>query len=521
MFKGEQVAANSAHSVASQEVVAPADGYSRYFRMLLAAVYGIGFLYFMVSTIHWPLVWDATVFHYVNFLTAHGMTPYRDIFDINMPGAYILDSLQMHLFGPGDMAWRMYEYFLLISLIVAMVVIALPVEWVAGLAAGVLFAIFHATGGAMQSGQRDEAIAVLLIVGYAFLFEAVRRRQPVLMLPYGLAMSAAVGVKPTFLPLLIAVTAMALVVLRKRGEPLRGYTFYALGGCLIPAVAIAAYLIGHHATASFIDLSTRLTPYYSRLKQESITGLIRNLLPQPLFQLMLLGILVVAHNADWFKSWHKNWEQWALALGAAAGAFSFIIQRKGYDYQRYPLCVFALLLVSLEFAKALRGPRWIRWVGVFAILYGTVYLLPLYESQIPSESVRDDAAFMRSLEKDLTQLGGEQLQHRVQCLDMVDGCMGALFHLNLVQSTGFTGDTLFFVRDDAPAVAYYRSIFWNDIHRAPPKVIVLSDERYSQPRSFDKLDDWPEFKDYLEERYTLAETRVFKTGSYRLYLLKS
>jgi hypothetical protein len=78
----------------------------------------------------------------------------------------------------------------------------------------------------------------------------------------------------------------------------------------------------------------------------------------------------------------------------------------------------------------------------------------------------------------------------------------------LIQSTGFTGDTGFFGPDDGKAVPYYRKIFWDDIHRDPPLVILLSNEWYQNSTySFDKLNTWPEFRDYLNSAYRLEETR--------------
>jgi hypothetical protein len=91
---------------------------------------------------------------------------------------------------------------------------------------------------------------------------------------------------------------------------------------------------------------------------------------------------------------------------------------------------------------------------------------------------------------------------------LVGGCYSALYRLGLVQSTGFTGDLQFFGPDDGNVVPYYRKIFWDDIHRDPPEVIILSNEWYqSSTYSFDKLNTWPEFRDYLNSAYRLDATQ--------------
>ena len=94
-----------------------------------------------------------------------------------------------------------------------------------------------------------------------------------------------------------------------------------------------------------------------------------------------------------------------------------------------------------------------------------------------------------------------------------------------MQSTGFTGDLQFFGPDDGKVVPYYRKIFLDDIHRDPPDVIILSNEWYQESSySFDKLNTWPEFRDYLNAAYKVDATQgVFTLYGYpmvyRVYVL--
>src|ERR1700712_344574 len=81
--------------------------------------------YFYMS-IHWQMMVDSPIMHYVKFLMDHGREPYTDITDNNMPAAYYTEAWAMHIFGGGDVGWRVYEYFLLITLTAVLVVIAKP-----------------------------------------------------------------------------------------------------------------------------------------------------------------------------------------------------------------------------------------------------------------------------------------------------------------------------------------------------------------------------------------------------------
>jgi len=105
------------------------------------------------------------------------------------------------------------------------------------------------------------------------------------------------------------------------------------------------------------------------------------------------------------------------------------------------------------------------------------------------------------------------------------GPSAASTRLGLVQSTGWMGDLQFFGPDDHKAVPYYRAMFWDQVHQNPPEVIVLSSEWFgARHYSFDKLNAWPEFRDYLNSAYDLKITRTFGSFdgnvlAYRIYVL--
>jgi hypothetical protein len=50
----------------------------------------------------WPLIHDAPLMHYVAWLIDQGGVPYRDAFDMNLPGVYLLHLAVLRMGGPGD-----------------------------------------------------------------------------------------------------------------------------------------------------------------------------------------------------------------------------------------------------------------------------------------------------------------------------------------------------------------------------------------------------------------------------------
>ncbi len=74
----------------------------------------------------WPLVHDAPLMHYVAWRIAEGAVPYRDLFDMNFPGVYLLHLLVVRALGGGDLAWRLFDLAWLASAAVAAAAFAAP-----------------------------------------------------------------------------------------------------------------------------------------------------------------------------------------------------------------------------------------------------------------------------------------------------------------------------------------------------------------------------------------------------------
>jgi len=108
----------------------------------------------------------------------------------------------------------------------------------------------------------------------------------------------------------------------------------------------------------------------------------------------------------------------------------------------------------------------------------------------------------------------------VQCFDLVYGCLNALYHLQIVENTGFTGDLLFFNKKEDGAVKYYRDLYWVLEEKNPATVIVLSNEVLLQPNDFGRIDGYPRWAEYLAKNFTEVEERTFPPNgnAYRIYV---
>ncbi len=472
------------------------------FRMLCVLTLLAGAVCYVLFTLHWQWMWDTSVMHYIAMALKRGKVPYKDINDINMPGAYLMERLGIGLYGGGDLGWRLWEYTLLGTMTAAMIVLARPYDWVAGLFAGVLFSVLYGSLGPYQAGQRDEGMTVLLFVGYAFLFVAMRRGVPWLMAGFGLAQGMAILIKPTVLLFAIALLLFPIFVLRRQGKRWGPYVWFGVLGLAVALGILLAFLLPGGALGAFVYSLRNLMPYYSKLAHPSLWVLVRRSLPKSVMVYALAAVVLAVTNPQ-----KANWEMWAIRLGFLFGAFSYFAQGKGYDYHRIPYLCFGLLWAGLEFTAAMKAHGWRRNLGVAGMAVAVLLAVPFNARKIHQMQERNVAA--DALMGELDRLGGKRLDGKVQCMDLVGGCLSALYREGILQTTGSTGDLPFFGPDDGKVVPYYRKTLWDELQANPPEVIIVSNEWYqSSSYSFEKLETWPAFRDYLNSEYRVDMTEA-------------
>jgi len=536
--------------------------------------FSIGFLLlclalFVAQTWRWPLIGDAALMHYIVFLMHHGMAPYRDIVDPNLPTTLMIEGAVVHLFGGGSLAWRLFDFFLLGVTGIGMVVIARSWDWFAGFLAASLYGLVHGRDGTMLLGERDLTMTAFLVIAYAYLFEALRgvpdepkapddkepplgtpegtllgspaslnrncspSRQLFLMAFFGLFCGAAATVKPTVLFLPLVLLVMAAITLRRRGQPMRFAVLSGAIGTLVPILISLVWVWRKHVFNAFFTTLFDLIPYFARLGTRSPGHLVVHSVSSVLLPFIVLWLIVIL-----LQKKRLTWERAALLAGIVFGLASLYTQRKGYSYHRYPSEAFLLLLASMDliavFHQRSVPPRLIvQRLALAAILVGTICIgggSTLHALRLDWRNQEFDTM----LQADLNRLGGRDLDGHIQCLDMGDGCIPTLYNMRLVQATGFLYDCYLFSAIHTSEQDRYREAFWRAIQRNPPLVFVVSSndcEVYPAKPSYkyQKTSHWPRFYDYLNSNYHLIADRIpphmVYTGSspsiplgYRIYL---
>lgn len=475
-------------------------------------------------TYDWPFVHDAPLMHYVVFLMEHGRIPYRDIIDMNMPGTYIAESWAMHAFGGDAFGWWLWDALLGLTVIAGCAWIAGAQRKWAGVIAGALACMTHWSDGPGNLGQRDWLVSALLVLCVGCLFHAIRKQRPIWMFGFMLLCGAAASIKPPAIlfggALLIGACWQQAVLFRDSARTALygriGSLFaWSIAGGLAAATIVVVYMVRWGSFNDFVAILRGVLPYYARLHRAPPLDIASGVL---IYKPLLLGSLFLFFKNRSWKRWDSNF----LLLASACGALMFAIQDKGWAYHLYEERVLVSLWAVLELERAVAlSDNWGRRVAMAVLAFTFLFTAPRLVVSVSRASY--DAASVEHLEGDLRSLGGAGLSGRVQCLDMtMGGCINALYRLNIVQSSGFIYDFYLFPKVPTTVTSEMQSRFLEQMRATPPRLIVISSHMWPEDiYSYQKLDRWPEFSGFLQDRYALNREFFQERGAgYRIYMLK-
>ena len=475
---------------------------------VVVAAFGLLVMVLLVRSLPWPLVQDAPVMHYIAWRIGEGDVPYRDLYDINQPGVYVLHLALLRTLGAGDGAWRAFDLAWLAATAGAVALLAARWGAVAAAGAALAFAAYHLAGGAWQAGQRDFLLCVFLVAGALGVARWLERRGGAWSLAgAGLALGAAVGLKPYAVLFAAALGLLVLVTAARRrdvGDALCSIGAYVAGTAAVPA-ALATWLALAGGLRAWADVVFGYAiPVYGHLGR-SAPWLGHRWLGWVPLGLAAVGGLVAAVATRRADARHL-----VAALGLAYGVTHYVGQAKGSEYHLYPLATFVCVLAFSALTPALAAHRARLGVPLAMTLAAALVLLTakgLEASDAPW--IWDRERRVRVLVDDL----GRSLApgDTVQVLDVADGGLHALLRLRVRQPTRFLYDVFFFHEADRPVVRAMRAEFVAALEARPPRFIVLM--RGWPSGDYDRIRHFPALADLLARRYDVVVTRE----GHRLY----
>ena len=303
--------------------------------------------YTIWKSIPWPLIHDIPPLHFMAWQMAEGATPYVDIFDMNMPGTYLIHRFVRWAFGPGDGGWRAFDLLVLVGLALGLWAYLLSTDFIqeairnkVALAGALIAMVFHVGNGPIFAGQRDYLMGALVLWAAHLLLKSLEHKKArgSLWLS-GILAGSALMIKPpavVVFPLFI----LFLLVHTGRKDRLRKMVVFSLGGALVPLLLLVWLLALGAVEAFWESLTGYVIPLYSQLEGQHISSYL--IAHQTLLRILLLvGALV----------WIVGSKRLAIplrfsmgVLGGIYGIFHYVLQAKGWPYHLYPFLIFCTVV---------------------------------------------------------------------------------------------------------------------------------------------------------------------------------
>jgi hypothetical protein len=469
---------------------------------VLTGTFGVVGVYLLWMSLPWPLIHDAPIMHYVARRIAAGAVPYRDLFDMNQPGVYLLHLGIVRTLGDGDFAWRLFDLGWLA--LTAALIAAFAWRWGTGAAVGgaALFCVYHLSGGAWQAGQRDFVLCAFLLTGALLVAQWIEAERPSAwrLGAAGLALGAGVTLKPHSLLFAVALGLLAVVTGWRVPGSWRALALYG-GGLVAPPLAVLGWLAARGGLTAWRDIVvTYLIPLYSRLTRPEDWRVWRADVWIPLGAVALLSLAAAVWNR------RLTWRHGIVVLGIGYGLVHFVAQWKGWEYHLYPLAAFTALLAFSELDALVARRRHAVAGLVAATLVACVVLLAVRGvSTASAHWVWDKERAVRHLVADLKARlrPGDQ----IQVFDTTEGAVHALLRLDAREPTRFLYDFHFFHDVAHPTIQRLRAELAHDLAARPPRFIVVF-ERGWPAGGIDRFRQFPDLSRLLDTRYTVVQRRL-------------
>jgi hypothetical protein len=190
-----------------------------------------------------------------------------------------------------------------------------------------------------------------------------------------------------------------------------------------------------------------------------------------------------------------------LLAGIFFALITFVMQGKGYPYQRYPLLILLILVINQDIFEAANKKGMVRWVAYAGIVFQCLVLAPVAAWRV--HTFRSITPFNSALSSAFGRYGAD-VDGRVQCLDTFGGCVNTLYNQRLMQSTGYLYDCYLFAPEQNEVTRRYRDDFWRSFQNARPKLVVMTDQFcFGDGEGFGKIDRWPAMKKEIDGEYSL------------------
>jgi hypothetical protein len=467
-------------------------------------------------SLSWKPEHDLPLMLYSGFLIEElGRVPYRDIFDMNAPGALITYAALGRVTAFSPLGLRIVDLLLTAALSFIAFAWLRRINRPASAIAAVLWPVFYLGHGAGMALQRELFILILVaLAGWLF----VAQTEPKRFFIIGFLLGMAALIKPQSLITLPGIFTASLFCTSDAGtsEPrrIKRDLFVAFAGVAVPVGLCIVILAYFEALEPFLAIASEYWPLYGSLSgaHETIDGLarLRNLFDGfrsfgGMGMLLVPACLGLA-SARWDVQERKDQDDANALYPLAALLFAFglypALSGQFWPYHFLPFAYFAILASSLCVRAVGRPLALPRMLGIVALLFAAAFgnSWDAIANLASAPSPRDERveAIVSYLEERTEPAA------TIQPLDWTGGAVAAMLETRSALATQFLYDFHFYHHVNSKYIRELRADFLEQLRSSHPEVVI----RITAP---DKPWVWgsntgpfPELEALLSQEYHLA-----------------
>ena len=498
---------------------------------LVLLILTITFLVQIIQSLGWRLQFDSAIMHYIAYLiNEHGFAPYHDIFDINMPGSYLVHMAIGKLVGYSDKAFRIVDIIWLFTTLVVTWLVMKPAGRVAAWASCLLFGLIYIVGGAYMGFQRD--FLAILPMTVALLLVTRRRLWPSVTLSYvllGGLFGLAALIKPH---MIIGLPALVIYSLQGKGDsqpalkPIKAYLlggFFALIGLFLTLTIPFLWLWKIGSLQSFWKILLSYFPLYAQMNLYHNFAHPLYRLKQSLILYFEFGGAPILLLSSLFSTYYickepslgifKRLSVLLLSLTLIYSIYASISGRF-LPYHWIPYIYFACLCTGLILATPSVNQRLNYFsrlvpVAVFMIIVvvtirpvETVFQLPTSIPQLLARQLPPPQPLKSGRVDEIASYLSTHLQpnDRVHPLDWDGGAVHGMLIAKAVPATSYIYDLLFYHHISTPYIQGLRQDFLKELAEAMPTFIIDVHQK-TRVSGIDTTHEFPELENFISQNY--------------------
>jgi len=463
-------------------------------------------------SLRWRYVHDSPIMVYAGYLVAHGAVPYRDFFDINMPGTYFTMWFMGSVFGWNDIGFRVFDLLSLASIVVATFWWMKRFGKLPALVAALAFPLWYLHAGPPLSMQREYIALVPFAWLLALVSDETKLKSRSRYLFAGILAGMTLLIKPQFFVLSLP---LLFVLLRwdTSSVGVQRRTILFVGGISIPLGATFLYLLFTGSLGPFIDIVVNYWPLYSHLTEThtTISGLPRLLYLAHatwfgLFKIYvptaIVGLFVLSGDSSYRRS------VWMFSGLLVAAAIYPALSGQFWNYHWIPF-YYVLLCASSLAARPIE--RW-SFAGLAPIGVAISMMLWLSSKVVDDLRISGISLSGESRPKDLVadeiaRFLRAQMKpgDTVQPLDWTGGAVHAMLMVRAPLATRFIYDFHFYHHVNNAYIGKLRREFMIELTARKPRFIIQVLEFKPWPRGPNTTRHFPELQEFLEQCYATAQ----------------